>query len=493
MNKRIALIFFALIFVFQPLFAKGIEEQISYDAASGLAEPAKYVFLFIGDGMSMPQVSAAGVFSTARSSSEPGFTHMEFSKFPVMGMAATFDEGSFITDSSSAATAIATGNKTLSGVLNMDTGKTKQYKTIAEYAREAGMKAGVVTTVTLNHATPAAFYSRAPSRNDYYDIAVQLANSGFEYFGGGSIDQSTGSNKDQESAVEMARANGYSYINTIEDFNALAPGAGKVIAVNPVLQDGGAMKYEIDRKPGELSLADFVIKGIELLDNPMGFFFMVEAGKIDWACHANDAGSAIHDVLALNEAVRAALDFAAKHPAETLILVTGDHETGGMTIGYAGTQYSVYFDKITLQKRSFVAFNEEVLNPYKAQTPADKAKLADLAPFIYESFGINFDSLGALQHKQLELAFRRSMGIETDQITDEERYLLYGGYEPLTVKLTQIMNQSAGLGWTSYSHTGLPVPVFAFGSHQEIFGGFYDNTDIFRKLAAAMKLNINEP
>jgi len=347
-----------------------------------------------------------------------------------------------------------------------------------------------VSTVTLNHATPASFYAKVPSRSDYYDIAVQLAKSNFDYYGGGSILQRTGKNNDQQDAVEIAKANGFTYVDTKDAFNALKPGGGKVIAISPRLQDDGAMPYEIDRKANELSLADFTKKGIELLNNPNGFFMMVEGGKVDWACHANDAGAAIYDVLALDAAIRVALDFAKNHPSDTLIIVTGDHETGGLTIGFAGTEYNTFFDKVALQKRSYVAFDDEVLKPYKAKTSADKAKLADLLPLIKESFGINYDSLSAFQKEQIEFAFQRSMGNEQVRSFAEDKYLLYGGYEPLTIKLTQMMNQTAGIGWTSYAHTGVPVPAFASGVHQEIFGGYYDNTDLFLKLASVMNLKV---
>jgi alkaline phosphatase len=323
-----------------------------------------------------------------------------------------------------------------------------------------------------------------------YDIAVQLAQSDFDYFAGGAIAQRKGRNGDQRDAVEIAKANGFTYIDTRADFNALKPGGGKIIAVSERLQDSEAMPYEIDRKSGEISLAGFTGKGIELLDNPNGFFIMVEAGKIDWAGHANDAGAVIHDVLAFDAAIRTALDFAKKHPNETLIVVTGDHETGGMTIGFAGTQYDTFFDKVALQTRSYVAFDEEILKPYKARTSPSAARLADLLPAIRQSFGINFDTLTPVQKEQIEFAFQRSMGSEQVRSFAEDQYLLYGGYEPLTVKLTQVMNQSAGIGWTSYAHTGVPVPTFASGIHQEIFGGYYDNTDIFHKLANAMRLKV---
>ena len=491
MKKQNAFVLCVMVLAFQMLFfgcKPDVSTQNTLVAGKG---QAKYVFLFIGDGMSMSQISSAEVFATARASKDIEVTRLGFSQFPVTGLVTTYDAGTFITDSASAGTAIATGNKTLSGVVNMDVGKTQEFKPITEYIHEAGMKVGIVSTVTLNHATPASFYAKASSRSNYYDIAVQLAQSDFDYYGGGSLLQHNGKNGDEQSAIDIARSNGFTYVDTKETINALKPGSGKVIAISPMLQDDGAMTYEIDRKRDELSLADFTRKGIELLDNPKGFFMMVEGGKIDWASHANDAGAAIHDVLALDAAIGVALEFAKKHPKETLIVVTGDHETGGMTIGFAGTQYDTFFDKVALQTRSYVAFDEEVLKPYKAKTPANAARLADLIPAIQQSFGVDYNSLTDFQKEQIEFAFQRSMGNEQIRSFAEDIYVLYGGYEPLTVKLTQMMNQTAGIGWTSYAHTGVPVPAFASGVHQEIFGGYYDNTDLYYKLASVMNLKVN--
>jgi len=451
---------------------------------------AKYVFLFIGDGMAMPQINAAEVFSTARSSKDISITKLGFTSFPVTGLTTTHDAGTFITDSASAGTAIATGNKTLSGVINMDAGKTQKYKNLAEYVKESGRKVGLVTTVTLNHATPACFYGSVASRSDMYNLAVQAANSNVDYFAGGAFQQRRGRNNDQIDAIDIAKQNGFTYVDTKAGFEALKQGAGKVIAVSERLQDSEAMPYEIDRKPGEVSLADMTRKGIELLDNPNGFFMMIEGGKIDWAGHANDAGANIHDVLAMDAAIRVAVEFAKKNPNNTLIVVTGDHETGGMTIGFAGTQYNTFFDKVALQKRSYVAFDEEVLKPYKSKTASSAATLTDLLPAIKEAFGIDFDALTAVQKQQIEFAFQRTMGNEQIRSFAEDQYLLYGGYEPLTIKLTQIMNQSAGIGWTSYAHTGVPVTTFASGVHEEIFGGYYDNTDLFFKLSSAMNIKV---
>ena len=129
-----------------------------------------------------------------------------------------------------------------------------------------------------------------------------------------------------------------------------------------------------------------------------------------------------------------------------------------------------------------------MLKPYKAATGKDKAKITDLVPAIKDLFGLDYATLTPLQKEQIDLAFQRTMGNQVDRPVQEDQYLLYGGYEPLTVKITQLVNQNAGIGWTTYSHTGVPVVTFARGANQEIFSGYYDNTDIFKKLASAMNL-----
>jgi len=157
-----------------------------------------------------------------------------------------------------------------------------------------------------------------------------------------------------------------------------------------------------------------------------------------------------------------------------------------MTLGFAGTQYSTFFARIAPQKMSFQRFNDEVVEPYKQATARDKARLGDLAPAIRENFGMDLAALSPLQQAQLEAAFQRTMGNGQAQPAQEDRFLLYGGYEPITIKVTQLLNQTAGIGWTSYAHTGVPVATFAKGVGQELFAGYYDNTDIFRRLARVM-------
>ncbi|MGD9940791.1 MAG: alkaline phosphatase [Clostridia bacterium] len=482
---RLFAVALAMVMAAAPAFAGGKKEA----APSGetQAERAKYVFVFIGDGMSMTQVSAAEIYAQAMAAKEPGFTKLGFTQLPAQGLTTTYDSTSIITDSASAGTAIATGNKTASGTINMDPGKTMKYKTIAEYAKEMGWKVGVVSNVSLDHATPAAFYAKVPSRGNMYDISLQLVESGFDYFGGGGLAQPKGKNGDQPDVIDLAKKAGYVVVNSPEAFKTLKPAEGqKVLAINATLQDSAAMPYDIDRKDGDLALADYVEKGIELLMNDEGFFLAIESGKIDWACHANDAAASIGDTLAFDKAIAKALEFQAEYPEDTLIVVTGDHETGGLSIGFAGSKYSTAYEKISLQKGSYVAFNDEILAWYKQGRSTDDAYLEDLLPEIQRFFGIDFGNLPESDKELIQRSFVRSMKGEVERAPQESIYLLYGGYEPLTVTLTHITNQNAGIGWTSYSHTGVPVPTFAKGSGEGLFNGYYDNTNIFDKLASVM-------
>ncbi|HBD96225.1 MAG: alkaline phosphatase [Spirochaetes bacterium GWF1_31_7] len=447
----------------------------------------KYVFLFIGDGMSMAQVAATEMYLAA-SGTKPDQTKLSFSQFDAQGLTTTYDAGSLITDSASAITAIASGNKTLSGVINMDTTKTKKFTTIAEMAKAKGKKVGVVTSVSLDHATPAGYYAKEVSRGNYYDIGIQLAKSNFDYFGGGGFVQPTGKNKDQKDIYEVIKENGYTLALNNDDFKKLKNGE-KSVAINAQLADGSSMNYEVDRKKDILSLADFTQKGIEVLDNKNGFFLTVEGGKIDWACHANDALSSILDTIAFDDSVKVAIEFMKKNPKDTLIIVTGDHETGGMSIGFAGTQYSTFFNKLKGQKISYVGFDTLLATMKKEGT---LNKFEDILPIIKENFGLTTDDsksdlfLNEYELNSLKEAFKLTAMNATERPKNDMIYLQYGGYEPLTIELTHIINKKAGIAWTSYSHTAVPVPTYASGSGSDLFNGYYDNTDIFFKLKSIM-------
>ncbi|MBQ7801169.1 MAG: alkaline phosphatase [Oscillospiraceae bacterium] len=485
---------------------KATDPVVATEAPETISAP-KYVFLFIGDGMSYPQFQAASDYLGAvadedyegalpslkydeRTSVLDGPVELNFMDFEVAGSAVTYDSCSFAPDSASTATSIATGNKTYSGMINVDVTGSTEFETIAEKLHsQKGWKVGVISSVNLNHATPAAFYAHQASRSSYYDIGLELIESGFEYFAGGGLLKPDGHDKENpsENLYDLAEAAGYKVTFTQADAEAVSAADEKVILIDEYLADASAMDYEIDREDDQWALADYVAKGIEVLDNDEGFFMMCEGGKIDWACHANDAASTVNDVLALADAVQVAIDFAAEHPDETLILVTGDHETGGLTIGFAGTDYDTYLDTLTNQSISFVQFDTEYVEGYKENQTSFEDAMKDVeALFGLKLEGEEDDRLVLTEYETQRLRTAYELAISDYSSSDytQEQYVLYGTYNPFSVTITHILNNKSGIDFTSYSHTGLPVAVFADGVGAEDFGGYYDNTDIFNKLAA---------
>lgn len=456
------------------------------DAANDQAyygKKAKYVFYFIGDGMALSQINSTEIFKGTQNGNGPmGRQPMNFTAFSHQGVQRTQSADTFITESAAAGTALATGNKTNNDILGMDPTKSVKFKTMAEMAKEKGMKVGIVSSVSLDHATPGAFYAHQPTRKNYYEIGQEMINSNFDYFAGGGLLAPTGKKKDQPNLLDIAKQKGYQVALSIEEIQKIGRGSGKTIAIAPNLAAEEAMSYEIDR--GEkVSLAEFTRKGIEVLDNQNGFFMMVEGGKVDWACHANDAATTVKDVMAFEEAIAEALKFYAKHPDETLIVVTGDHETGGMTIGFAGTGYKTFFSKLGGQTLSYEEFDKQI-KTYRDQVGDSNANLDDWLPALANQFGMN--ELTAYEKNRLAQALAFSMIDPKKRPADEETTLAYGPYEPFSVTVTHLLNQRAGIGWTTYAHTGVAVPVYAQGTGSAVFDGYYDNTDVAKKMMNIM-------
>ena len=461
------------------------------------AKTPKYVFLFIGDGMSYPQFQAASDYlgalaDTGSDDILDGNVPLTFMNFPVAGSAVTYDSSSFCPDSASTATSLSTGYKTYSGTINMDETATVSYETISEKLHaQLGWKVGVISSVNLNHATPAAFYAHQAKRSNYYEIGQELVASNFEYFAGGGLLKPTGPDKDKTSLYDLAADAGYKVVMTQAEAEAVTSADGKVLIIDEHLADSDAFAYENDRADGDWALSDYVKKGIEVLDNDTGFFLMVEGGKIDWACHANDAGSTIADTIALSDAVDEAVAFAQQHPDETLILVTGDHETGGLTIGYAGTDYDTFLTNLEHQKISYAKFDSDYVAKYKENNTSFDEVLKDVtALFGLKTEGAEDDTLvlTAYELDKLKAAYEATMdaGRADADPANQAEYVLYGSYEPLSVTITHILNNKSGVNFASYAHTGLPVAVFAQGSGQDLFEGFYDNTQVYHKLAGLL-------
>jgi alkaline phosphatase len=276
-----------------------------------------------------------------------------------------------------------------------------------------------------------------------------------------------------------------------EKFRKLAPGVGKVIYS---VDKRGPMKYAIDNDGEEPTIAELTAKGIELLDNPEGFFMMVEGGKVDYAGHANDAATSLNDLIALNHAVVEAMNFAKKHPGEVLIIVTGDHETGGMTMGVAGTGYALHIDRLKNQKCSIDKFNRIIKSEIKRIKEKEnrKMKYEEAIPFLEKWFGFVFSGEQAVDDKAAGDKFaKKGAGQKGNPmvLNEKERDMLEDGFEDgkLGVAARQVINTKAGVGWTTGAHTALPVLTTSYGAESERFSGFIDNTDIGKKVKELYK------
>ena len=427
------------------------------------AEGPKYVILFIGDGLSTPQRMLAEEFAL-----KTGHGVLTINHLPNHATTRTVSANALVTDSAAAGTAIACGEKTNNGRIGMGPNLEK-LESVAEVARGLGRKVGIVTSVTMNHATPASFYGHRPSRGQSYDLGLDMIASNFDFFGGGGV-----SKRDDKKAeaykgdiYELAKQAGYTVIDCDQAaIRALKPGDGKKVMA---FGAAGALPYAIDMPAGDLTLADYTRKALEMLDGPKGFFLMVEGGSIDWAGHANEAATNLREVLGLDSAVRVAVDFAKQHPDETLIVVTGDHETGGMTMGFAGAGYSLHLELLANQKCSTGRFGE-ILKAAKKENPG--FGFEDAKKLLSENFGFVFDDgKSPLFVKPAEL--------------DELKTAFDAGKLPNAAR--RLASIKAGVGWTSGSHTALPVLTTSCGKGADRFTGLIENVEISRRLKALLR------
>jgi len=457
----------------------------AFAAAVSLAASAanpRYVFLFIGDGMSVPQRMIADEFSR-----KVGKGPLAMNSMPFMATTRTCSADSLVTDSAAAATAIACGEKTRNHYSGVDPdGKPVHSSALA--AKKAGRKVGIVSTVTITHATPAGFYAHRTNRGDAYGIAIDLANSGFDFFAGGGLDVSPRNSKNHPQyaecgdAYDFVRSKGYRIVKTADEFRALKSGDGPVMTKFT----NGPLPTAIDDDGSLPSLAEIVSKSIEVLDGPEGFFIMAEGGRIDWAGHSNDAATNLRDVLALDEAVKVALKFQDAHPADTLVVVTGDHETGGMAMGFAGTGYALYMDRLANQTMSVGEFEKEVGKLYGKRSDIS---FDEVKPVIEKAFGFKFSGdaksdpmvLSKSEQADIKAAFDHDADFHKAKVEEnkaydgEKRYLLGGACRI-------VMSHKCGIGWTSGSHTAMPVLTTARGCKADMFSGFIENTDIAKIL-----------
>ena len=449
---------------------------------SAFAAAPKYVFLFIGDGMSTPQRMVAEEFARAT-----GRETFAMNRLPYQANTRTRSANAVITDSAAAATAIACGEKTNNGMLGVRPDGSR-LESVAEVAKRTGKKVGVMTTVTIVHATPAGFYAHRSSRGLSYQIARDLVASGFDYFAGGGVYDKFDDKKDRQycgNVFELARQAGYAV--SLDDraaWAALKPGSKSWSVFG-----AHGMSFSIDADGSQPTLAELVAKGVEVMDGPKGFFLMCEGGKVDYAGHANDAATDLFDVLALDDAVKVALSFQDRHPDETLVIVTGDHETGGLSMGFAGTGGKFRVELLAKQKVSCEKFSGEIKDLIRNRK--GEISFAEVKPLLAEKFGFVFEKTAATETdpmllteaevKALEKAFAKDVKNVREKLKDTTAHDVRRRYA-FAQAAKNVLNAHAGVGWSSGSHTALPTLTTAKGPGAEILVGMTENCDIAVRL-----------
>jgi alkaline phosphatase len=437
----------------------------------------KYVFYFIGDGMGTNQVMGVQYY-LQDIEGKYGFKPLCFTQFPYSGLVVTYSANSDVTDSSAAGTALASGEKTDNNVLGLLPDKETPVVTIAEMAHKKGIPVAIGTSCSVDHATPGSFYGHTRHRNMYHQIGTQLSESGFEFFGGAQFrSPMTRDDSDEGNYVQAEKA-GYTVVRGYDEYKEKAKSTDKIILFDKEPKSENALAYAIDQKEGDLKLAEITEAAIDYLTmkNPKkGFFMMMEGGRIDNACHANDPGAYIQEMLDFDEAIKVAYDFYLKHKKETLIVITADHETGAL--GLTAGDYKTNLKVLQYQKMSKTAFSEHLKK--MGLEIGDILTWDEVQQELKENFGFwDTVELTDKQTDRLRSVYVETFGMGPGELKEGE----YFEVEKLTDEAARIMTEAAQISWAAGCHSGSYVPVFAIGAGAELFTGQMDNTEIPMKI-----------
>lgn len=377
----------------------------------------------------------------------------------LVGAAVTRAENTLVTESAAAATALACGYKTRTGVVGLDA-EGRPVASLLEAARDRGMATGIVVTSRLTHATPAGFASHVRDRGREDEIAAQMMTQRIDLlFGGGRsffLPRSAGGRRlDGRDLLADARGRGVTILERREEF--LKPWSLPVLG----LFNADHITYEIDRDAtAEPSLQEMTRRALgALAQAPNGFFLMIEGSRIDHAGHDNDAATMLHELRAFDAAVGLAVDFA-RHDGRTLVVSVADHETGGMTLGRLRDGRSRY-DCFPGVLKSVRASGYTIAGALR-ESAAPESTLAA------------FTGLDSLAPPDLAL-LREGLAGDTDLLAS---------------RLNEIVSRHALVGWTTGGHTGVDVGVYAFGPGAERFRGVQENSDVAWRVAAAAGLDL---
>ncbi|WP_394189655.1 alkaline phosphatase [Pseudoalteromonas atlantica] len=407
----------------------------------------KNIIYMIGDGMGPAYTTAYRYYKD-----DPTTKEVEKTVFDsiLTGMAHTYpDDHTVVTDSAASATALSSGHKSYNGAIAVDTNK-KPVKTMLEIAKEKGMITALVATSQINHATPASFAAHNESRRNYDEIANDYIDN--KIAGKLPVDLMLGGGtkyfiREDRDLVAEFKAAGYQYSG---NFNELA-NIKQIPAIGLYAPSG--MPFALDENPARL--AKMTNKALNLLDNTKsdGFFVMIEGSQIDWCGHANDIACAMAEMDDFAKSIELAKAYIDKNP-NTLLVVTADHSTGGLTIGAHG-QYKWETDVIKGVKATAGTLTKLLLDA------------SNLQPVWEEHTGIAFTP-----ENKVKLEQAKKMG-----------------EKPLNLAIKDIISKASFTGWTTGGHTAVDVQIFAYGKGANDFVGSMNNTDIADKLIGYINKN----
>ncbi len=402
----------------------------------------KNIVLMIGDGMGPAHIKALRMFND-----DPNTIAEEeliFDQFLVGSLNTnSVDQQENITDSAASATAYATGKKTINGAVSVNTNQQKLL-TVLETAKQRGMSTGLVVTSQLTHATPAAFFAHQIDREKEKNIANQLFDNQYQgeplvdiLLGGGELFLQR---KDRNIMKEF-QLKGYQLVQ--DKKTLLASDSEQVLGV---FAKKGLNKMW-DRQASEPSLAEMTQTAIKQLSkNPNGFFLVVEGSQIDWAAHDNDIVGVISEMQDFERAIRVVSNFTDQN-SNTLMILTADHETGGLSLGsYQSGKDNYYWDVDVIRTFSHT--------PAKITTDAQLS--GDLVAEFHKATSLKLTTPEINLLNQADL-----------QNWEESRRLV-----------AKIISNRSYTGWSSYGHTGVDVPLYAKGPGSELLRGYWENTRI---------------
>lgn len=442
--------------------------------AAGEAQ-SKNLIVLIGDGMGPAQVSLTRYYAQQYLDKDKLALDeiLVGTNTTYAGDSASYTgESGIVTDSAASATAFGTGHKTYNGAIAVTNEEVaKPVASIIEAAELQGKSTGLITTARLTHATPAAYASHVRHRDNENAIAAQYVESGVDVFLGGGERHFTASEEkanfgatkreDGEDLVAAFRDKGY---DVVFDKKELEKASGDKLVG---FFNDSHIPYNLDREGDSTpSLSELLEKAISVLEkNDEGFVIMLEGGRIDHAGHANDIHSVIQETLEFDAAVKTALDYA-KEKGDTSVMITSDHETGGLTIGSQNT-YDVYFDVFKAIEASSEIIGKELKEAAEA---TDANAVREIVKKYTGIEDLTDEEVNLILEGKLWDGSVSSYGAE-------------GGFNSVIAK-------RALVGWTGHGHTGVDVNVYAYGPVAELVKGHTDNTDFAKAGAAVLGLDL---